>query len=409
MKRLFTLLTAIVLSLGYHAQAQDAPAKGKGKIIGTVVDSENNQPVEFASVALLDPATGKPIDGAVCDMEGKFVIAKVAEGTYSISVSFIGYDTKEIGKITVEDKKDEVNLGLIKLVGAPKILNEVVVEGQRQLIEERVDRTIYNAEIDETTKGGDASDVLQRVPMLSVDLDGNVSLRGSQNVMVLINNKPSTIMASSVADALKQIPADQIKSVEVITSPSAKYDAEGSGGIINIVTKKNTLEGATLSINTGVGLRGSNLSLNGNYRTGKMGFSLGGFGRTEYNVTGGFESRQLTREGNSTTLNIQDSESLRQRLFGRYKLGWDYDIDKKNSLAASVQFGARNGKNTQDNFLTESYADDVLNFSSLRDVTTNDLSNNVDVNLTYTHLYDKPQREFSLLALYSKNNRNNDF
>ncbi|MDH4296174.1 MAG: outer membrane beta-barrel family protein, partial [Cyclobacteriaceae bacterium] len=140
-----------------------------------------------------------------------------------------------------------------------------------------------------------------------------------------------------------------------------------------------------------------------------MGFSLGGFGRSQYNVSGSFDNTQLTNNGNSETLNIQRASNLNQGLFGRYKLGWDYDIDKKNLLAASIQIGARNGKTNQDNFLTESYTDNVLTTSTLRNVETNDLSNNIDINLSYTHLYDKPQREFSLLALYSKNNRNNDF
>jgi outer membrane receptor protein involved in Fe transport len=318
--------------------------------------------------------------------------------------------TQEIKNIAVE-KNGEVNLGVIKLSTGAKILKEVVVEGQKDLIEERVDRTIYNAENDQTARGGDATDVLKRVPMLSVDLDGNVSLRGSSNVTVLINNKPSTIMASSIADALKQIPADQIKSVEVITSPSAKYDAEGTGGIINIITKKNTLQGATLNIDAGVGLRGSNLGLNGNYRTGKMGFSLGGFGRSMYNVTGSFENSQLTKdlETNNEYLNLQRADTRQRGLFGNYTLGWDYDIDKKNTLAASVRFGARNNKNFQDGLLTEFYTNDVFSSSTLRNSTTNDLNNTVDVNLTYTHLYEKPQKEFSLMALYSKNNRNNDF
>ncbi len=404
MKKLFTLLLSAGLFIGAFAQ-EPAAQKGNARIAGSVVDADNNLPVEFANVALVDPATGKPVDGSVCDDKGHFIINKVAEGKYTVSISFIGYETQTIENIVIE-KRGDVNLGIVKLATSSKILNEVVVEGQKQLIEERVDRTIYNAENDVTTRGGDATDVLKRVPMLSVDLDGNVTLRGSQNITVLINNKPSTIMASSIADALKQIPADQIKTVEVITSPSAKYDAEGSGGIINIVTKKNTLQGATLNVDAGVGLRGSNLGLNGNLRTEKMGFSLGGFGRSMYNVTGSYENSQLT---NNEYLNLQRADNRSNGLFGNYTLGWDYDIDKKNSLAASVRFGARNNKTYQDDLFTEAYQNSNFVSSSLRDVVTNDLSNTVDVNLTYTHLYEKPQKEFSILALYSKNNRNNDF
>lgn len=400
MKKILSLL--VLLSMGWNVMAQE---KGNSKIQGSVIDAETNQPVEFANVALLDPGTQKPVDGAVADDKGKFVIPKVTAGTYSVAISFIGYETQTIEKITVGDKRDDVNLGVIKLGSSTKVLSEVVVEGEKQLIEERVDRTIYNAENDITSKGGDATDVLKRVPMLSVDLDGNVTLRGSQNIMVLINNKPSTIMASSIADALKQIPADEIKSVEVITSPSARYDAEGTGGIINIITKKNTLEGATLNINTGIGNRGSNLGLNGNYRTGKMGFSLGGWGRANYNVKGRFENSQATEEN----LNLQNADTRSNGLFGNYTLGWDYDINKKNSLAASVRFGARNHENYQDGLFTQYFTNDAFTGSKLQDVVTKDMSNTVDVNLTYTRLYEKPQKEFNLLALYSKNNRNNDF
>lgn len=407
MKKFITLLVFAFITTISFAQ-EPAVQKGQAKISGSVIDAESNQPVEFANVALLDPQTGKPVDGSVCDDKGKFTIVKVAEGTYTVSISFIGYETQNLENVTV-DKRGDISLGVVKLGTSSKVLNEVVVEGEKVLIEERVDRTIYNAENDETTRGGDATDVLKRVPMLSVDLDGNVSLRGSQNVTVLINNKPSTIMASSIADALKQIPADQIKSVEVITSPSAKYDAEGTGGIININTKKNNIQGATLNIDAGVGLRGSNLGLNGNLRTGKMGFSLGGWGRAMYNINGSFDNSQLTKDGNNETLNLQSADTRSQRMFGHYTLGWDYDIDKKNSLAASVRFGTRSGKSYQDDLLTQMYTNDILSSSNLRNSYTNDLNNSVDVNLTYTRLYDKPQREFSLLALYSKNNRNNDF
>ncbi len=387
-----------------------AIAQGNSRITGTVVDSTSSKPVEFATVALTDPTTGKPIDGAIADDKGEFTIVKVADGSYIVTVTFLGYETKKI-PVRVGDKK-EIDLGKVIISPSAQVLKEVTVEGERALIEERVDRTVYNAENDQTAKGGDATDVLKRVPLLSVDMDGNVSLRGNSNITVLINNKPSTIVATSVADALKQIPADQIKTVEVITSPSAKYDAEGSAGIINIVTKKNNLQGLTLNIDAGAGLRGSNLGLNGNYRKGKMGFSVGGWGRSNYNVHGKFTSEQIALDGNGNVLstNEQSSKSRNNGLFGNYNFGWDYDINPKNTLAASVRFGVRNFNNYQDALSIAQYnAAGDLTTQSLRDAATTNQSNNVDASLTYTHLYAKPQRELSFQGLYSRNNNNSNF
>lgn len=419
MKKLLVLFLSTLTLVGF-AQYPQSPGgtqrttgavektvDGNGKISGTVLDGENNTPVEFATVALMDAATGKVVNGTVADAKGKFVITKIVDGTYNVTISFIGYETQSINAIKISGKDNDINLGTIKLSTGSKVLNEVVVEGKKDLIEERVDRTIYNAENDATAKGGDATDVLKRVPLLSVDLDGNVSLRGSSNIQVLINGKPSTIMASSVADALKQISADQIKSVEVITSPSAKYDAEGSGGIINIITKKNTLEGLTLGIDAGVGYRGSNLGLNGNYRKKKMGFSLGGWGRANYNVNGTFQNDQTFIEENRRTFQQGDNES--NGLFGNYSLGWDYDLNKNNSLAASVRYGVRNNNSYQDQLRSITFVDEVKIAETLSNNNTLGQSGTVDANFTYTHLFEKPQQELSFLGSYSQNNRVNDF
>ncbi|GAB3940180.1 outer membrane beta-barrel family protein [Spirosoma harenae] len=393
----------------------DPIARGNGKITGTLMDSTTNKPVEFATVALLNTATNKPIDGTTADAKGQFTLGKVAPGKYRLLFTFIGYKDKRSALLTV-NKGSTITLGTIQLSPDVRTLSEVNVVGQAAMVEEKVDRLVYNADKDLSAKGGDATDIMRKVPMLSVDLDGNVSLRGSSNVTVLINNKPSTIVASSVADALKQIPADMIKTVEVITSPSAKYDAEGSAGIINIVTKKTTLQGMTLDVNGGVGNRGSMLGLHGNYRTGKMGFSLGGFGRAEYNIKGAFMNDQTTRTYDPTTntfsaptRTLQSANTLNQRLNGNYQLGWDYDIDKNTSLTASIRYGARNGTTKQNNLLTQttsptSYFPIINN----RNVKTTDLSGTVDANVTYTKTI-KPQQEFSVLALYSRNNRTNDF
>ena len=410
MRKILSVVTFLYISISALSQATEAP-KGNGKISGIVRDSTNTQPVEFANVALIDPITKKPVNGAVADEKGKFQIVKIPAGNYIVEISFIGYSNKQI-PVKISDRKGDIELGFISVSPSDKVLNEVVVQGQKNLIEEKVDRTIYNAENDATAKGGDATDVLKRVPLLSVDLDGNVSMRGSSNIRVLINGKPSTIAASSVADALKQIPADQIKTVEVITSPSAKYDAEGSGGIINIITKKNTLQGLTLNVDASAGLRGSNLGLNGNYRTPKMGFSLGGFGRSNYNQPGSFSNTQITQSkdinltpiGPQTT-NIQSADTRLVNAFGQYTLGWDYDIDKKNSLAASLKYGLRNNLNWQDDLKTNTNGVNTR----LSNVEVTDNSGTTDASLSYTRTFDKPQKEFTVLGLYSVNNRNNDF
>ena len=386
----------------------DSRAKGNGKIAGILLDSTSGKPVEYATVALIDIKTNKPIDGTTADDKGRFTLTKLAPGEYKIQATFLGYTNKTVDKITVE-KGSDLNVGVLRLAADIRTLNEVTVTGQSNIIEEKVDRLVYNADKDITSKGGDASDVMRKVPMLTVDLDGNVSLRGSSNVRVLINNKPSTIVAASVADALKQIPADMIKTVEVITSPSAKYDAEGSAGIINIVTKKTTLQGLTLDVNGGVGNRGALLGLQGNYRTGKMGFNLGGFGRAEYNVRGAFQNTQTTGSGSAQVRTIQSASTQTQRINGNYQLGWDYDIDPSTSLSASVRYGLRNGMNNQNNLLTQTFFPSApIPLLTNRNVETVDLSGTVDANVSYMKTY-KPQQEFSVLALFSRNNRQNNF
>src|SRR5690349_9780932 len=162
MKKFFAL--SLLMVLGWQAMSQgtniipsEAPRlseKDKGKIIGAVVDAQNNQPVEFATVALMKAGTDSPIDGTVCDAQGQFIISKIMNGTYKVVISFIGYETHTINDIVISDEKQEVTLGIIKLQGETKVLNEVVVEGQKAIIEERVDRTIYNAENDQTARGG---------------------------------------------------------------------------------------------------------------------------------------------------------------------------------------------------------------------------------------------------------------
>jgi ferric enterobactin receptor len=384
--------------------AEEAP-KGNGKIAGILVDSTSGKPVEFATVALINVKTNKPIDGTTSDAKGHFALTKLAPGDYRLQYSFIGYKNLDSKPFTVA-KGTDLNLGSVKIQADVRMLGEVTVTGQAALIEEKVDRLVFNADKDITAKGGDASDVLKRVPMLSVDLDGNVSLRGSQNIRVLINNKPSTIVAANVADALKQLPADMIKSVEVITSPSAKYDAEGAAGIINIVTKKNTLHGLTLNVDAGAGLRASNLGLNGSYRQGKLGLTLGGFGRAMYNRASSTLD-QTTFSGTQALRTSQQASAFDKPLFGQYTLGIDYDLAKDQSLSANIRYGTRNFVQQQ-NQLTSTYAGETLLGMTNRDVDRKDLSNSVDMNLDYVRTF-KPQQEWSISTQYSRTGLTNNF
>lgn len=410
MKKLLNLIIAFTFFGGTVSFAQQTEdSKGPARIIGVAKDLKTGEPIGYATAALYKAGTDLSTSGAVADGEGVFFITGFSAGTYELQVSFLGYETVK-RTININSADADINLGEIGLTDEGVALEEVTVQGQRELIEERVDRTIYKAENDKTTAGGDATDVLRRVPMLSVDLDGNVSMRGSSNILVLIDNRPSAIAASSIADALKQIPADEIKAVEVITSPSARFDAEGTSGVINIVTKKNNLQGVTLNINSGFGLRGSNLGLQGSARKGKLGFSLGGFGRAGYNLLGRFENEQLLTDENGDTRRIlQSADTERRDIFGRYNFGVDYDINEFNFITGAVNFGLRNSNNEQSNFLTQNFVDDELTSNRLRSTDTKDLSNSIDVSLNYTRTFEKKGRELSLLTLYSRNNRENSF
>jgi outer membrane receptor protein involved in Fe transport len=383
-----------------------ATPKGNAKVSGSVVDADTKQPIEFATVALISLSTGKPVDGTMVDDKGNFTLQKVAAGQYKLNVSFLGYQLRTVENVTVASDNAEVKVGTVSLASDSKKLSEVVITGEKPLVEEKIDRTVYNAEKDITNAGGNAADVLQKVPALSVDTDGNVQLRGSSNVRVLINNKPSSIMAGSVADALKQIPADMIRSVEVITSPSAKYDAEGTAGIINIITKKDSgLQGVNGAVSATAGTRSSNGNASLNVRRGKFG------------INANASAVQFYNHGDMTNVTIlpkysvpSDFRSVREQ-FGDMKirggflnaqLGFDYDITPKNSLSGSVRRNGGEFKMENDQrqvFTTNGETVDSLNFHT--DVLNRNKRQGTDFNLDFVHTFNKPQQELAFLSQYS--------
>jgi outer membrane receptor protein involved in Fe transport len=345
MKRLNLILLCTLLSFSSFAQWPGAGgAKGqkkgpsiKGKITGSVTDTMSKEAIEFATIVLIDSKSGKEADGGITDERGHFKLQNVSSGKYDLYVSFLGYTDKIIKGIELTLEKPDIKLEDIFLTSG-LMLDEVTVTGEAALFENRIDKLVFNADKDVTSAGGDAADVLRKVPMLSVDFDGNVSLRGSSNIRVLINGKPSNFFSENLADALKTIPADQIKTVEVITQPSAKYDGEGTAGIINIITKKKNIQGFTGGINGSVGTRSNRGSLNLSAAKGRFGVNanLGGWYSWPREGTTSFYREDII-DGQKRVLD-QNGINNSNFLGPNASIGAFYDINAYNSLSTSFSF-----------------------------------------------------------------------
>lgn len=333
-------LLSVLLLLPLFGYAQFPPMRGggapvvKGTIRGVLVDSLTQQPLEYASVVLTLPG-GKMLDGQITDEKGVFRFREVNTSKYEIQATFIGYEPKVIRNVVNTPEKPDLDLGKVFLVSQGVNLEEVVVAEEAPVMESKIDKIVYNADKDITNLGGDGADVLRKVPLLSVDLDGNVSLRGNSNVRIFINGKPSSMFAGNVADALKSLPADQIKSVEVITSPTARYDGEGSSGIINIVLKRPNVEGLTGSVNASVGTRANNADMS-------LAAARGRFG-----INGNLGSRFTWLRPGSQSFHREDFLAEgKVRLLdqgGDNKSAW---TGVNGSIGAFYDFNAYNGINT---------------------------------------------------------------
>ncbi|TKC03737.1 outer membrane beta-barrel family protein [Pedobacter frigoris] len=404
MKRIILLLAGLGLILNTKAQFPIgglAPAKSKitGRITALILDSATKQPIDYASISLTKAK--KSVNGGVSDGKGKVTLQNVIPDEYNFVVGFLGYKTKTLTVKTTPEKPDQ-NLGTIYLTSSTGSLKEVEISGQRALIENKVDKLVYNAEADITNAGGDASDVMRKVPMLSVDINGNVQLRGS-SVRVLINGKPSGTMANSVADALKMIPAEQIKSVEVITSPSAKYDAEGSGGIINIITKKNTAEGTSGSVNASAGTRSNNGAFNLNVKTGRLAVT------TSLGINHAYPQNSSVVTLNNSVVNgasntiSQNGFSKWSRLGYNGSAGLDYDLNGYNNFSTNVKVNnfSNGGPGSSDVYVNGVFSQNI------RDM---DMSfNNLDWSADYRKTSKREGEEFSASAQLSTGRNGSDF
>ncbi|WP_121356911.1 TonB-dependent receptor domain-containing protein [Flavisolibacter nicotianae] len=368
----------------------------KGTITGKVIDSATKAPLEYATVSIYLADPTKPINGAATDKNGVFTITDVADSTYTVVCEFIGYSPIRIPNVTASHST--INLKTILLAAQPKTLQGITVTAKGRLIENKIDKMVFNAEKDVTSQSGVATDVLKKVPQVSVDADGNVQLAGSGGVRFLINGKPSTAFGSSISDVLQSIPASQIKSIEVITNPGAKYDAAGMGGIINIILKSSNAKGYNGSLALTVGTLQENGSLNLNVRNGNFGMNAFVSGNARLKSTVYSTSDRIATTDNRQTILHQEGQGQFTRSGYQTGLGFDWTPQKHNSFSGSFSFNHFGSKGTgsslQDQqYYTGSTLGDILSRIQSR----NDFQfHNVDAGLSYKRTFAKEDRELEI-------------
>ncbi len=376
-----------------------------GNISGVLTDSVSGAAVEFATVVLIDAKSQKQIDGGLTDEKGEFRLSNLKLGTYNLSFTFMGYQGKEIKGITLTGKDPDYKIDNIPLVAEGVNLEEVEVVGQEVLVENKIDKLVYNADKDVTTKGGDATDVLRNVPLLEVDFDGNVSLRGASNVTILINGKLSTLFGANPGEALQTISADQIKSVEVVTTPTAKYDGEGTAGIINIITKKKSIEGFTGSVSTAIGNRNGRANINTNLARGRFGLNANVSSYFSWPLDRPSEFyRENTVNGITSTLS-QIGVGTGTSFGPRGSIGAFYDFNAYSSINTSVSFFGRGGSNDSRIDATSTGLFDQ-NYTRFLDNTS--LRGGFDWTTDYRKKFKTPEQELSMAFQLSGNKSDNE-
>jgi outer membrane receptor protein involved in Fe transport len=395
-----TAFLGFLLILPFLIKSQPAVIPSPGKINGIIIDSVDHTPIEYATIALSHSNQNDIINGTTSDTLGRFVITKVAKGTYRIMINFLGYQKKVIENIAISDKVPTVFLGTILLSPKATTLEGVTVTAEKSVIENKIDKMVYNAENDITSQTGVAIDVLKKVPQVSVDIDGNVELQGNSNIRFLIDGKPSTIYGNSITDVLESIPASQIKTIEVITSPGAKYDAEGTGGIINIILKKTNVNGVSGNVSLTGGTRLQNGSFNLNIRKGKFGINAFVSGNAQLPSTTLNNQVRWTQDSAGKTQLLQNSNSKFQRDGYQAGLGFDWTLSDKDNLTGGFNYNHwsnhGSGITYQTDLSYDSTGKEGVPFINDLNVINNYHSNSFNWSLNYKHNFAQKGQELNI-------------
>ena len=380
MKNLLPIFTLLLLFPAFNLLAQE----GTPYVIKGTLEDDQNKPVPFGNVALYSQGDSALIGGAVSDETGKFGL-EARPGQYFLKITYVSYQDKVIPSVLVVNQ--DLDLGTIRLSNNSRILDEVVVTGAKSQMELQLDKRIFNVAKDLSNIGSNASEILNNLPSVNVDIEGNVSLRGSQNVRILIDGKQSGLVGISGTDALRQLQGNMIESIEVITNPSSRYDAEGEVGIINIVLKKERKDGlngsymATLGVPSNYGG-----SFNMNYRKNKINL-IGNYSVNYRANPGGGNSRQTYLSSDTSFVYEQNQRRTRSGLGHNVLVGMDYFLNDHNVLTGTFLIRKSRGLNTSRIEYRDFNQAGLLTRTSLRNEREEEPETNAEATLRFRRTY----------------------
>ncbi|MBI1191865.1 MAG: TonB-dependent receptor [Bacteroidetes bacterium] len=390
------------------AEPSGAPYSSRpaiGTITGVVHDSISGQALEYATVALYSINPDSLIGGSITDQKGRFTLTGIRPGAHRLEISFLGFTMRRLGPYAVRPDRPLVDIGVVQLSEAGETLEAVQITGERSYMQLGIDRKVYTIEKDLIAQSGDALDAMRNIPSLDIGVEGNVSLRGSENVNILIDGKPSGLTGSSRAAILEQLPASSIESIEIITNPSARFNPDGTAGIINIVMKKDRKLGMSGGVSVGVGTNYKyNGSTNFNYRT--KDFNV--FGNYGYRYNNAFSLRSTYREtdtGEELLVLDQDFNGDGQSQSHLAKLGADWFVNPKTTLSLGGLFSTDNRVSEGSTFyryLTP--ASGLLEGLSVQGEDDDEEGWNTDLDFRFDRLFDVPGQQLTVDARYSYRN-----
>ncbi len=410
----FFLLTLLFITTGLSAQM---PGTGGGERMGTnpgamaregmvsglVLESGSEIPMEFVNIVLFRARDSVMVTGTITDAAGKFNLKDLPFGRFYLTANFIGYEKLVVDSVMINPQSKSMNIGTIHLNLAATTLEGVEIVADKDRVSYQIDKKIVNVSQDLKSAGGTAIDVLENVPSVKVDIEGNVTMRGSGNFTVLVDGRPSVLEAS---DALQQIPSASIDHIEIITNPSVKFDPDGTAGIINVVTKKTKSSGLNGIVNASIG---TNNKYSGdillNYRTGKLNF-FGGVDYRKWNMRAEGESENLTYSGDTTYYRLTDSRNRMNRDGYGFKAGMDYFLSDQATLTLSGKYGyygfGRN-RNGEMSF----YSDPVISEDYATSLNTSEREGNYyEVTANYLQKLDAKGQKLEVMGFFS--NRTGD-